>query len=46
MINAYNRGLQQNLKGPELLKYVANTSGGLGIRVFNGQISRQTITRV
>lgn len=30
MINAYNRGLQQNLKGPELLKYVANTSGWPG----------------
>ncbi|QWG33648.1 invasion protein [Bacillus mycoides] len=30
MINAYNRGLQQNLKGPELLKHVANTSGWPG----------------
>ncbi|EJP98233.1 transglycosylase SLT domain-containing protein [Bacillus cereus] len=30
MINAYNRGLQQNLKGQELLKHVANTSGWPG----------------
>ncbi|PEP57081.1 transglycosylase [Bacillus pseudomycoides] len=30
MTSAYNRGLQKSLKGPDLLKHVANTSGWPG----------------
>lgn len=30
MTRAYNRGLQKSLKGPDLLKHVANTSGWPG----------------
>nr|WP_255261867.1 hypothetical protein [Bacillus thuringiensis] len=41
MTRAYNRGLQKSLKGPDLLKHVANTSDWPGNMVVQW-IEKQT----